>query len=149
VFPSTAVNIGKARTKGIELAARAHLAGGFQGSLSYTYLDARALNPQGHSRLVRRPRHSVTADLNRDFGHGVTAGSGLTIVAKRRDIDALTYSQIDGEDYTVARVYATWQATPQLALKARLENVLNEKFEEVNGYPALGFGAFGGVEWKF
>jgi vitamin B12 transporter len=148
VFPSTAVNIGKARTKGVELAARAHFAG-FQGSLSYTYLDAQALNRQGHTRLVRRPRHSVSADLNREFGHGVTAGTGLTIVAKRRDIDALTYSQIDGEDYTAARVYATWQATPQLALKARLENVLNEKYEEVNGYPALGFGAFGGVEWKF
>ena len=149
VFPSTAVNIGKARTKGVELAARAHLAGGFQGSVSYTYLDAKALEPQGHARLLRRPRHSLSADLNRDFGHGIVAGAGLGIVAKRRDIDAKTYVTIDGEDYTVARVYATWQATPRLALKARLENLLNEKYEEVNGYPALGFGAFGGVEWKF
>jgi vitamin B12 transporter len=34
-------------------------------------------------------------------------------------------------------------------VKARLENLLDEKYEEVNGYPALGFGAFGGVEWKW
>jgi vitamin B12 transporter len=70
-------------------------------------------------------------------------------VAKRRDVDARTFGQIDAEDYTVARVYVAWQATPRLAIKARLENLLDEKYEEVNGYPALGFGAFGGLEWKF
>jgi hypothetical protein len=34
-------------------------------------------------------------------------------------------------------------------VKTRFENLLNEHYEEVNGYSALGFGAFGGVEWKF
>jgi vitamin B12 transporter len=34
-------------------------------------------------------------------------------------------------------------------VKARIENLLNEKYEEVNGYPQPGFGAFGGVEYKF
>jgi outer membrane cobalamin receptor len=34
-------------------------------------------------------------------------------------------------------------------VKARLENLLNEHYEEVNGYPALGFGGFASVEWKF
>ena len=68
---------------------------------------------------------------------------------RRRDVDAKTFRQIDAEDYTVARVYGAWQVNARLALKVRLENLLNEKYEEVNGYPALGFGAFGGVEWKF
>ena len=30
-----------------------------------------------------------------------------------------------------------------------LENLLDERYEEVNGYPALGIGAFAGVELKF
>ena len=30
-----------------------------------------------------------------------------------------------------------------------MENIFNEKYEEVNGYPQLGFGLFGGVELKF
>lgn len=37
----------------------------------------------------------------------------------------------------------------RLALKARVENLLNENYEEVNGYPALGWGAFAGAEWRF
>ena len=49
----------------------------------------------------------------------------------------------------MTRIYAAWQVTPRLTVKARLENLLDESYEEVNGYPALGFGAFGGVEWKF
>jgi outer membrane cobalamin receptor len=47
------------------------------------------------------------------------------------------------------RLYAAWQATARLALKLRLENLLGEKYEPVNGYPAPGFGAYGGAEWKF
>jgi len=69
--------------------------------------------------------------------------------AGRRDVDALTFATINAEDYTVVRVYAAWQATERLALKVRAENLLNEKYEAVNGYPALGRGVFAGAEWKF
>ena len=64
-------------------------------------------------------------------------------------MDARTFATIDGEDYTVVRLYGAWQASKRLTLKLRLENLLDEKYEEVNGYPALGFGAFAGVEWKW
>lgn len=147
VFPSTTKNVGRARTRGLELSARASLPGAIEARLAYTYLDAVNLSTQ--QRLLRRPRHSAGLDLWHDFGGGVSAGAGLNIVAGREDIDAQTFAQINGEDYTVARVYAAWQVTPALALKARLENALNEKYEEVNGYPARGFGAFGGAELKF
>ena len=49
----------------------------------------------------------------------------------------------------MARVYGSWQINPRLALKARVENLFDEPYEEVNGYPALGLGAFGAVEWRF
>ena len=69
--------------------------------------------------------------------------------AHRRDLDARTFRQIDGEDYTVARVYAAWQVNARLAWRARVENLLGEKYEEVNGYPALGPAVFADGEWKF
>jgi vitamin B12 transporter len=50
--------------------------------------------------------------------------------------------------YAVARIYGEWRATRRLTLKARVENLFDRKYQPVNGYPALGFGAFGGVEWK-
>jgi vitamin B12 transporter len=38
---------------------------------------------------------------------------------------------------------------PRLAVRARVENLLDEAYAEVHGYPQLGLGAFAGVEWKF
>ena len=65
------------------------------------------------------------------------------------DVNAATFATIKGEDYTVVRVYGAWQATPRVALKARIENLLDEKYEQVHGYPQLGLGAFAGIEMKF
>ncbi|HVS51037.1 MAG TPA: TonB-dependent receptor [Opitutaceae bacterium] len=147
VFPGTTKNVERARTRGLELATHLTLAGGFSVRASYTYLEAENLSQ--HNRLLRRPRHSGNLDLWHDFGGGVSAGAGVAFAAQREDIDARTFATIDAEDYTVARLYAAWQATPRLALKARIENLLDESYEDVNGYPALGLGAFAGAEWKF
>lgn len=140
-------NIQKARTRGAELSAQVSPLAGLEVRLAYTYLEANNLT--SGTRLLRRPRHSFSADVWHDFGHGLSGGAGVRFVAHRMDIDAHTFATIAAEDYTVTRLYAAWQATPRLAVKVRLENALDEKYEEVNGYPALGVGAFGGVEWKF
>ena len=140
-------NIQKARTRGAELAAKTTLPGAVEVRASFTYLEAQNLT--SNTRLLRRPRQSGSIDAWHDFGRGISAGAGATFAANRRDVNARTFAQIDHEDYTVTRVYAAWQVNRRLTIKARLENLLDESYEEVNGYPALGFGAFGGVEWKF
>lgn len=146
-FPSTVKNVEKARTQGVEFSAKFDLPGAWKARFAYTYLDADNLT-QG-TRLLRRPRHSGTLDLWHELGHGLSLGTGLNFVKDRKDVDADTYATIDGENYTVVRLYGAWQATKQLTVKVRLENLFNEKYEQVNGYPQLGFGAFAGVEWKF
>jgi vitamin B12 transporter len=140
-------NIQRARTRGAEVSMQTTLPGAVDLRLSYTYLEAQNLTAK--ARLLRRPRQGGNIDLWRDLGGGVSAGAGVAFAAHRRDVDAKTFRQIDAEDFTVARVYGAWQVNARLALKARLENLLNERYEEVNGYPALGFGAFVGAEWKF
>jgi len=140
-------NIQRARTRGVELAAQTTLLGAVEVRASYTYLEAQNLT--ANIRLLRRPRQSGNVDVWRGLGGGVSAGAGVAFAAHRRDVDAKTFRQIDAEDYTVVRVYGAWQVNARLALKARVENLLNENYEEVNGYPALGWGAFAGAEWRF
>lgn len=140
-------NIQRARTRGAELSAHVALPGAAGLRVSYTYLEA--VNLTAGTRLLRRPRHGASADAWRDFGRGMSGGAGVVFAARRRDVDASTYRTIDGEDYTVVRLYAAWQVSARCTLKARIENLLGEKYEEVNGYPALGAGAFAGAEWKF
>lgn len=140
-------NIQRARTRGAELSARTTLPAAIEIRASFSYLEAQNLT--SNTRLLRRPRQSGRIDAWHDFGAGVTAGVGLNLAAHRRDVNAKTYAQIDQEDYAVTRLYAAWQLNSHLALKLRFENLLNKNYEEVNGYPALGFGVFGGLEWKF
>lgn len=147
VFPGTVINVDRALTRGLELTGKATLTPRTEARLSYTYLEAKNLGNQ--TRLYRRPRHSFSADFWQAFGDRFSAGTGVAFVADRRDIDANTFAPIAAEDYTVVRVYADYKITEALHVKARFENLLDEKYEEVNGYPALGFGAYGSVTWKF
>jgi vitamin B12 transporter len=146
VYPGTTANVGRARTDGVELEAKVMLFAGIELHASYTYLNADDLTDG--ARLLRRPRSSGSADLWRDFGRGWSAGAGVQAVAGREDIDAQTFLTVNDPDYAVARVYAEWRAGPRLTVKARVENLLDRKYEPVNGYPALGMGAFGELDWK-
>jgi vitamin B12 transporter len=140
-------NIQRARTRGAEISAQMSLLAVLDWRVSYTYLEADNLTAK--TRLLRRPRHRVNADAWHDFGGGLSAGAGIVFNAQREDFHARTFGVVDGEDFTVLRLYGAWQFGARLALKARVENVLDEDYEDVNGYPALGVGAFAAVEWAF
>ncbi len=146
VYPGTTANVGRSRSDGVELEAKLSLGGGFELHAAYTYLKADDLTDG--IRLLRRPRNSGSADLWRDFGGGWSGGVGVQVVADRQDVDAQTFLTVNDPDYTVLRIYVAWRASPRLTLKARVENALNEKYQPVNGYSALGLGAFGEVDWK-
>lgn len=145
-FPSTVRNVGRARTRGLEVSGKLTLPGAVEVRLAYAQLEADDL--EAGTRLLRRPRQSGSLDVWRAFGR-LSAGAGLVVVRNRMDVHAATYATIRGEDYAVVRLYGAWQLTEGLALRARVENLLDEQYEQVHGYPQLGRGAFGGVEWRF
>lgn len=140
-------NIERARTRGLELAAEFRLPRGIEVRAAYTFLEADNLSTQ--VRLLRRPRHSTSMDLWYDFGGGFSAGAGATWVAQREDVHAATFARLDAEDYTVARLYAAYVANDRWSLRARVENLFDERYEPVHGFPQPGVGAFAGVEWHW
>lgn len=147
VFPGTTANVEEAQTKGLEFAGKFTLPGAIEVRAAYTYLEADNIS-QG-IRLLRRPRHSGSIDVWHELGNAFSVGIGAAFVAGRKEVNADTFATIDGEDYTVARIYGAWKATSRVTVKARFENLLDEKYEQVHGYPQPGFGAFAGVEIKF
>lgn len=143
----TSENVGKALTHGVEVSAEVRVTETLRASGSYTYLEAR--DREANVRLLRRPRHTASIDVWNDFGGGFSAGAGATMVADAEDGDAVTFARIDGEDYVVARVYAAWAVNERLTLKARVENVFDEEYAVVDGFPSLGIGTYLGAEWRF
>jgi len=73
----------------------------------------------------------------------------VRVVAQREDVHAGNFATIEGEDYSVVRLYAAWAIGDRLTVRARVENVLDESYEEVHGYPQLPVGGFAAVEWRW
>lgn len=140
-FEGRIVNRARATTEGGELALSATLHPAVQARVAYTYLDAR--NDSDDVRLIRRPRHTVDADVTFIAARHVSLGAGLHAVADRVE------SFSPAEDYTTVRLFASWAVREDLRVRLRIENALDETYEEVLGYPALPRGVFGGVEWRF
>ena len=147
VYPATAENLDKARTDGLEVSVKTVVAGSIQAKVAYTWL--RAENVTAGAPLLRRPLNSASADLWQDLGGGWSLGAGGSYVGHRADIDALTYAMVEDPGYTVVRAYMAWRLNAHLNLKARVENLLNRRYEPVNGYPQPGTGIYCGAEWKF
>ena len=142
LFPATAFNVERARTRGLELAAQTVPAAALQFKGSFSRLEAEDESLQ--TPLLRRPHYTASADLWARLGGGVSLGVGGTWVGIRADVDALTFATVNDPGFDVARVYAAWQVTKRLALKARLENALDRRYET---YQRLSRAAAGGL-WR-
>jgi vitamin B12 transporter len=124
-------NVGRARTRGIELSAQGRVSARVNGGITYTYLDAEQLD--SGLELLRRPRHSGSAFVS--ARHGITE---LTVVVlrtgAREDIlPVLPFSRTTNEAHT------TVDANVQLDLGrftpyVKIENATDTRYEEVRGY---------------
>lgn len=154
------LNLGRARTQGVESYVRWEPVDGLRFRAAYTYLDARRTNaadisqPDG-ARLPRRARNTLTASASYHFLPAVgsaekraAVGVDFRYVNAREELN-FGAPNSDVADYGVARVWAHWQATPQLRVFARVENLTDKRYEEVPRYPALGRAFFAGATWNF
>ena len=147
VNPATVVNLEKAGTQGIEMSLAGKVLDRVTYRLSYTWLEADNLS--AGRRLLRRPRHTLGFDVRMRLTDRFGAGFGMHLVRDSKDIHAQTFDTVSGDDYFVGRLFAQYQHNENLRLHLRIENVLDADYEEVNGYPGLPFGLFGGMSWKF
>ena len=142
---SSTANVGIARTKGVESSVEA-VQGNYSSRFSFSYLDA--VNSNTDQRLLRRPRilgNFVVQHAN-DMS---TLGLGLKFVHDVMDIDGGNFSTIEGDDYAIVRLFADYQISEGIKLFGRIENLMDEDYEEVDGYPALGRAVYAGLRFSF
>lgn len=141
-------NVSRAQTRGVEFETSFKLTDTLRFKASYTYLDAYDLSSNGsgykHDRVAYKPRNSGDAELSYQATRAWLVGAGLHVTA-----DRLSTATTRIEDFTTVRVFTSYKVTEQLTLRARVENLLDEKYSPIAGYPALPLAAFGGVEWRF
>jgi vitamin B12 transporter len=141
------LNVGRARTRGVEAGWRQEVLAGLSADATYTWLDAR--NRVTDTALARRPRHRAALGLDWKPLPDLDILPRILWVGRRPDGDPLTGRPVEDSSYARFDLSARWQATPVLAPYLRLTNAFDREYDEAAGYPAAGRLVAGGLEVKF
>lgn len=148
VFPFTAINLnGTSERHGWEVGLRAALGGGWSVSGTYTYVDS--VDPNG-ARELRRPEHSGSLRVDytdADAGHSLFAEAVFN--GDANDTDFVTFNPVVLGSYTVVNAGGSYRVSDSLEIYARVENLLDEQYEEISGYNTQGRTAFVGIRGRF
>ncbi|MBM4148784.1 MAG: TonB-dependent receptor [Lentisphaerae bacterium] len=113
----------------------------------YTRLDAE--DADTGERLVRRPEHRATLDAGWQFVPGARVDVGLVHVGERDDNmwDPVTFMpvRVELDPYTLVNVAVSCRVNDNAEVFARVENLLDEEYEDIWGTGTTGLGAYGGV----
>ena len=124
-FDSYYVNIAETATDGVEFEGRGQLPGGFDLTLAYAWTDAR--DETTGARLLRVPEQSGSATLG---WTGRRLTGALTVRAEGDQDDAGGVR----EAFITAHLNGSWVLTDRVTLTAGIENLADERYQQVFGY---------------
>ncbi|MEQ1752602.1 MAG: TonB-dependent receptor [Micropepsaceae bacterium] len=147
-FISTPRNRSTRSTRqGIELTADVRLER-WSIAAAYTYLDAK----EDGIEEVRRAPHIASLNLSYDISPEAQLGMGLRYNGEQKDNEFIFATPADFvtlKSYTLVNVYASWNVTDRIEAFGRVENLLDQNYEEVFSFASPGISAYAGLKAKF
>jgi outer membrane cobalamin receptor len=152
-YQGTYVNLARARSRGIEVALEARPLAALHLLGQYTLQDGEVLDsPSGFDPvyavgqpLLRRPRHQGSLSATYSFARG-SLGATLVALGARADSDFVGLGLTRNTGYTRLDARARLRVAGPLEAYLAAENLLDERYQEVLGYPALGRSLRGGLK---
>lgn len=132
---------GESSSTGIELSGDVPVADTWFLTGNYTYNDAEG--PDGGQRL-RAPKH--LANLGISYRPEGALSINLNV---RGSYDAVDGFGVEIDDYEVLDLSARYQVMDSLEFFGRVENLLDEDYEEVPTYNTSGIAGYAGVRFSF
>jgi vitamin B12 transporter len=145
-FPFTAGNAAsESERHGWEVSFRVAPRENLDVSGSLTSLDA--TEPEGAE--VRRPETQAALDASWRVGGGpLMLNLGVSHVGAQTDTDFSTFERVDLDAFTLARLGASWRVSDSVELYGRVENLLDEDYEEVVAFRGAPRAAYVGVRFR-
>jgi vitamin B12 transporter len=142
-FAETLVNIGKATTYGVESFVSLKVSSKLDLRGDYTWLIAR--DDIARAELLRRPQNkaSITADW-RPVSRLRLAAS-LVYVGAWLDFDRSGSFELMASPYATVNVSGDYDLGHGVTLFARVDNLLDRRYEDPVGFDKPGIGAYGGL----
>lgn len=136
----TSVNVGRARTRGVE-AETGYAAPAWSARVNATYLEA--TNLEDGTQLLNRPRWSGNLVLGWSPRRWTLSGT-WRYAGERR-----SYPYVALPSYSLVDFAAAWRVSDLLRPYARLQNVLDRRYEEIAGYPSPRRALVAGLALRF
>lgn len=153
LFPSVANGDGDSERKGVELSGSYRPNPNTVISATYTYTDSD--EPGGEE--VLRPEHMASLNVAQQLLDGrlrltasaVFNGEQLDNDFRNFFSNGFVAERTELDSYAVVNLGASYKITDALEVYMRLENVLDEDYEQLLGYASPGRGTFAGVRFNF
>ena len=136
------------RQQGVELALDARLTNWVQLYASYTYLDA----VEGGVQEIRRPPHVASANVH---FHSPSRRGKLTATVRYNgeatdtDFASFPARTVTLDPFWLVNLAGAWALTEKVELFGRIENLLDEQYQEVLNFRGAPRAAYAGVRVKF
>lgn len=147
-FLSSVANLdGDSERRGVELSLDANITERWRLSAAYTYTDAD--QPDGRAEL-RRARHIAALDSAFEMAGGrARINVGIDYNGRQYDTELVAATPetiVSLPSFTLVRVGGDYRPRPRLRVFARLENALDEDYEEWFSYRGRGRAFVAGLE---
>ena len=144
---------GLSQRQGVELSAIGTLSDSLSVNAAYTYTDSvESDGAGGYTDEVRRPRHTASLNLSWQVMDNLHINTNAQYNGSQTDVFFPPWptpsETVILADYTLLNVNANYRASNKLDLYLRLDNLLDDNYEEVFGYQTLGFGASFGLRYS-
>ncbi len=138
-------NIGNASSRGVELGINGPLAAGLTGGLSWTWLETH--QNETDQALLRRPKNSGSAHLEASRGR-LNGSLVISHTGARADIlPVFPYDRVTDQAHTIVKITAGLNLE-RFSPWIEIDNLLNETYQEIRGFPAPGRRAVVGLRYS-
>jgi vitamin B12 transporter len=141
------VNVARAESSGLEVAGRLAATDTLSFSANYTFTDA--TNAVTGRRLIRIPEY--TAFVEADWQATPALGLTATVRYNGEETDSVRPRNPRGlvEAWTRIDLAGRYRLSDRVELFGRVENLLDENYQDIFGYGTPGLSAYGGVRVRF
>ncbi len=147
------LNLGAAETQGLETELRVQPTPDVTLKASYTYLEAEKtsladISQLQGARLPRRPRNEVYVSASYLWCKKLRTTIEAKWVNAREELN-FGGPNFDIEDYNFVNFASEYEINSHFSVFGRIDNLTNEHYAEVFGFPAPGRAAYAGVKLRF
>jgi len=149
-------NFIKQKVNGLELELTHRINSKNQFSINYTLLNGKETNQNRitnadtitYNYLLKRPKHVFNFQYQVKLDNKWDAQLTARYISKRFDVGGYGTADVVLDYYTLLNAHLSYQYSKRFQLYADAQNILNDHFQEINGYNTMGRTIQIGIVWR-